>query len=84
MLFYALTLVSTAITGTLAAALVLQWLGIVPRGAYWAEFRGSWFFSIVITLVIGLSISAFENLRYKLQAAELEAAHAAGGTGTGQ
>lgn len=73
MLFYALTLVSTATAGTLAADLVLQWLGMVPRGAYWAEFRGAWFFSIVITLVIGLSVSAFVNLRYKLQAATLEA-----------
>ena len=72
-LFYALTLVCTATAGTLTAALILQWLGIVPRGAYWAEFRGAWLFSIVITLVIGLSMSAFVSLRYKLQAATLEA-----------
>jgi sensor histidine kinase YesM len=73
MLFYALALVCTATAGTLAADLVLQWLGIVPRGGYWEEFRNSWFFSIVITLVIGSSISAFEDLRYKFQAATLEA-----------
>lgn len=72
-LFYALALLSTATVGTLAGGLLLQWLGIVPRRAYWEGFRDSWFFSIVITLVVGLSISAFETLRYKLQAATLEA-----------
>jgi sensor histidine kinase YesM len=72
-LFYALALLCTATAGTLAAPLILQWLGIYARGAFWAEFLGSWSFSIVITLAIGLSVSAFETMRYKLQAATLEA-----------
>ena len=72
-LFYALTLLCTATAGTLLATLILQWIGIFARGAYWTEFWGSWSFSVVITLVIGLSISAFETMRYKLQAATLEA-----------
>jgi len=73
MLFYALTLFCTASAGTLAGSLILQWIGIVRRGAYWEEFWDSWLFSIVITLVVGLSVSAFETVRYKLQAATLDA-----------
>jgi sensor histidine kinase YesM len=66
-------LLLTATLGTLAGALLLQWMRIVPRGAFWAEFSGSWPFSILITLVVGLSITTYETLRYKLQAATLEA-----------
>jgi len=72
-LFYALALLCTATAGTFAGSLIIVWIGIVPRGAYWPEFWGSWPFSIVITLVVGLSVSAFETLRYKLQEATLDA-----------
>jgi LytS/YehU family sensor histidine kinase len=68
----ALVLVSTATAGTFAGDLLLQLIGIVPRGWYWAELRESLPFSLVITLMFGLSISTYETLRYKLQAASLE------------
>ncbi len=72
-LLYAIALLGTATAGTFAGALVLEWIGIVGRGRYWDAFWGSWFFSLVITLLVGLSFSAFETMRYKLQAATLEA-----------
>ncbi len=72
-LLQAISLVLIAAAGSLAADFVLQLIGIVPRGGFWSEFRGSLSFSIVITLAIGMSVSTYETLRYKLQAATLEA-----------
>lgn len=71
-LVQALVLVCTAIAGSLAAGVVFQILRVLPRSQFWNEFRGSAPFSVVISLVFGLSISAFETLRYKLQATALE------------
>lgn len=71
-LFYALALVSAATAGTFAAGFVLEWIGIVPRGGYWREFWGSWLFAMVITLMVGLTISMFETMRSRLQEATLE------------
>jgi LytS/YehU family sensor histidine kinase len=68
----ALALVCTATVGTFAADLVLQYAGIVRPGGYWIELQQSLPFSLVISLMFGLSISTFETLRYKLQAATLE------------
>jgi sensor histidine kinase YesM len=70
---FTLALVAAATAGTLAGVLVLRWLGFFSRREYWNEFRDSWLFSIVITLVAGLSITVFETLRSQLQAATLEA-----------
>jgi two-component system, LytTR family, sensor histidine kinase AlgZ len=72
-LLQAFCFVFTASAGSLAADLVLQLIGIVPRGGFWSEFRGSLPFSVVITLAIGIGVSTYETLRYKLQAATLEA-----------
>jgi sensor histidine kinase YesM len=69
----ALVLVCLAIAGSFAAGLVFQILHLVPRQEFWAEFRFSAPFSVVVSLMFGLSISAFETMRYKLQAATLEA-----------
>ncbi len=52
--------------------MLLQFAGVIRRGQYWAEFRASFPFSIVITLMVGLSITSYETMRYKLQAATLE------------
>jgi sensor histidine kinase YesM len=71
-LLQSLTLVCTATAGTFAADLFLQFIGIVSRGGYWSEFRGSLPFAVVISLIFGLSISTFETMRFKLQAASLE------------
>jgi sensor histidine kinase YesM len=69
---YATVLISSATVGTFVSDLVLQLVGIVPRGWYWIEFRGSLPFAIVISLMIGLSMTTYETLRFKLQAATLE------------
>ena len=71
-LVYAIAMVCTATVGALAGDLLLQLAGIVSRGGYWNEFRGTYPFAIVISLMLGLIISTFETLRYKLQAASLE------------
>jgi sensor histidine kinase YesM len=71
-LMQALILVCTATAGCFGAGLVFQIVGMIPRRAYWREFWASFPFSIVISLAIGLSISTYETLRYRLQAATLE------------
>jgi sensor histidine kinase YesM len=71
-LIQALVLVCTATVGTFAADLLLQFAGIVRAGGYWIELRKSLPFSLVISLMFGLSVSTFETLRSKLQAATLE------------
>ncbi|MFZ1085656.1 MAG: histidine kinase [Terracidiphilus sp.] len=71
-LLQAAILLCNAIAGSLAAGLVFQITGLVRQGWFWLEFRGSLPFSIIISLMFGLSLSAHETLRYKLQAATLE------------
>lgn len=71
-LIQAVCLACMATAGSLLADLILWSLRIIPRGYFWDEFRGALLFSIVITLLIGLSIATFEELRYRLQTAELE------------
>jgi sensor histidine kinase YesM len=71
-LMQALVLVGTSTIGAFAGDLVLQLAGIVPRGYYWLELRSSLPFALVISLAFGLSISTYETLRYKFQAATLE------------
>jgi len=70
-LAYALVLACTATAGTFVGDLLLCLVGILSPGEYWPELWFSLPFSIVITLMIGLSISTFENMRYRLQAATL-------------
>jgi sensor histidine kinase YesM len=71
-LMQATVLACMAIAGSFAAGLVFQIFGLLPRSAFWPEFRFSAPFSVVVTLMFGLSISAFETMRYRLQAATLE------------
>jgi LytS/YehU family sensor histidine kinase len=71
-LMQASALVCAAIAGCLAAGLIFQLIGFIPRDGYWREFRSSAEFAVMISLLIGMSTTAFENLRYKLQAAKLE------------
>jgi LytS/YehU family sensor histidine kinase len=56
----------------LAGGLLLQLLGMVKSSDYWLEFRSSYPISIIISLIVGLGITSFETMRYKLQAATLE------------
>jgi sensor histidine kinase YesM len=70
--FNTIALLITATLGCLAAGVLYQWIGLTPHGGYWGEFRVSVPTCIVITLVVGLSISSFETMRHKLQSATLE------------
>ena len=54
------------------ARLVFQLIGIIPSGYYWREVQSSWPTCLVITLVVGLSITSYETLRHRLQDATLE------------
>ena len=65
-------LVCTATVGTFAGAVVVSLSGLSGPGGYGQEVRGTLPFSVVISLIFGLSISTFETMRYKLQAASLE------------
>ncbi len=63
----ALVLIASATIGCLMAALVLQWIGVYSSSFYWREFRTSYPFSIVITLVVGLTLTTYQTLRQQLQ-----------------
>jgi sensor histidine kinase YesM len=65
-------LLGTATFGTLVGCLLLQWIGIISYGEYWRNFRLAYPVCIVISLMIGLSVTSFEVMRYKFQAATLE------------
>jgi len=66
-----LILLVTATIGSLVAGLLLLLSGIVSHGGYWHEFSKSLPFAIVISQMIGLTMTTYETLRYKLQAANL-------------
>ena len=53
------------------AALVLQWFGINPASFYWREYRTSYPFSIMITLVVGMTMTTYQTLRQRLQVTTL-------------
>lgn len=65
-------LLACAAIGALAGALVLQMTGFIPPRHYWREIQTSFPIAVVITLVFGLSISAYETMRHRLQSATLE------------
>jgi sensor histidine kinase YesM len=71
-LFCAAALLASTGIGVLVSNLLFLIAGIIPRGAFWYEFRVNFTFSFVIALVVGLSITMYETLRFKLQAATLE------------
>ncbi|MGA2652648.1 MAG: histidine kinase [Terracidiphilus sp.] len=70
--FLAVAQAATATAGCLVAGFMLELARIIPRSAYWTEFNSSFPFAILISLMIGLTMSTYETLRYKLQAAKLE------------
>ena len=65
-------LIATATLGSMIGALVLQISGINPPGFYSRELQSTLPVSLVITLVVGLSITSYETLRHRLQDATLE------------
>jgi len=72
LLLDAIALLGAATIGVLAGSLLLQRIGIFAYGHFWSSFWEAWPFSIVITLMVGLSVTTFETMRFKLQAATLE------------
>jgi sensor histidine kinase YesM len=68
----ALALGCTAAAGAAASILILIWVRIIPTGSFQIAFRHSFPMSLVITLVVGLSIIAYEIVRSKLHQATLE------------
>ena len=65
-------LLTTATLGSMAGALILQTSGMIPPGFYWRELQSAFPISLVITLVVGLSITSYETLRHRLQDTTLE------------
>lgn len=65
-------LLATATAGSVAGAFVLKLAGIITPDFYWREVQSSLPICVVITLVVGLSITSFETLRHRLQDATLE------------
>lgn len=68
---HTLVLVLTATAGSMIGAFVLTFAGIVPD-PFLYELRSSLPISLVITVIVGLSITLFETLRHRLQEATLE------------
>ncbi len=71
-LIQALILACTATAGSMGAGLVFLIVHLDTPAQYWGVFRAELPFSIVISLMFGLSISTYETMRFKLQAAALE------------
>ena len=65
-------LLFTAIAGTFVGAAVIRIVGIIPPGFYEREVRSALPISLVITLVVGLSVTSYETLRHRLQDATLK------------
>lgn len=67
-----LLLIFAGTLGSLAAAFVLQLAGLIHHDTWVTEFRSSYPFALVITLIAGLSVTTYETLRYQFQAATME------------
>jgi sensor histidine kinase YesM len=65
-------LLFTATAGTFLGAGLIRIVGIIPPGFYAREVRSALPISLVITLVVGLSITSYETLRHRLQDATLQ------------
>ena len=64
-------LLGSATVGCLVAGLIFQAIGFQRRWEYWLEFKGSLPTCYVISLTVGLGISAFETMRHKLHSATI-------------
>lgn len=70
-LFHTAVLLAIATAGSFTGAAVLRWYGVIPPGFYMREVRSSLPICLVITLVVGLSATAYETLRHRLQDATI-------------
>lgn len=72
-LIHSVVLVIMAVAGSLTGAFVLKATRIIPAtDTYWNEVHSALPISLVITLVVGLSITSYETLRHRLQDATLK------------
>jgi Histidine kinase len=69
---HGVTLLFIATAGSLIGAFVVKSAGLIHHDSWWAEVHSSLPICLVITLVVGLSITSFETLRHRLQDATLE------------
>jgi two-component system, LytTR family, sensor histidine kinase AlgZ len=65
-------LLFTGTVGSFLGAAIIRLVGIIPPGYYAREVRSSLPISLVITVVVGLSVTAYETLRHRLQDASLQ------------
>ena len=72
LLMQALVLACTATVGSLVAGVVFIVIKVHGPAEFWPNFHAVLPFSIVISLMFGLSISTYETMRFKLQAAALK------------
>lgn len=72
LLLDALVLIVMAALGSLATGFALQLIGFTSNAHYWQVFRTTFPFCLVITLVVGLSMTTYQTLRHQLQFAILE------------
>jgi len=71
-LIFSGVLLFTGTAGTFLGAAVIRMVGIIPPGFCAREVRSALPISVVITLVVGLSVTAYETLRHRLQDASLQ------------
>ena len=64
----AFAMAGLALVGSLAAIALLVQVGVVPRASFWSWFRGNIRISIVVTLTMGLFITAYEMMRARVAA----------------
>ncbi|HEX7139841.1 MAG TPA: histidine kinase [Vicinamibacterales bacterium] len=69
----ALAMAAMALVGSLAAIALLVQFGVVPGASFWSWFSGSIRISIVVTLTMGLFITAYEMMRARVAQATAEA-----------
>lgn len=72
LLLDALVLAVLATLGSVVTDFGLQAVKIVPKGQFWQELHTSYPLSLVVTLVVGLSMTTYQTLRHQLQSALLE------------
>ncbi len=63
-------LLGATVVGCLMADLILVAVGILPANQYWPEFSFAFRFGVLLTLTFGLSMSFYEVVRGRLEAAD--------------
>jgi sensor histidine kinase YesM len=72
LLIQASVLICMAVAGSFSAGFVFVAIRFHTRAEFWPNFQAVLPFSIVISLMFGLSISTYETMRFRLQSAALK------------